>query len=815
MDNVIKDLRYSIRTLLSKPGFTVVALLTLTLAVGANTTIFSVVNAVLIRPLAYGEPERIVQVWENFLQSDLKDIPSSPPEYRDYEEQNQVFEQIASYYSRSVNLTSLDEPERVSTAMVTASFFPALGVAPVKGRAFVPEEDFVGNDKVVVVSNGLWQRRFGSDPSLIGNTLTLNGESYTVVGIMPQDFQFPELAELWTPIGFEPSDMSQDQRGSRYLSIIARLKPGVTVKQAQLNLDTLAHQFQKQYPSDYLENSGWAVTVVPLQDEILGNIQGILIIILGAGLFVLLIACANVASLLLARAAARQKEVAIRMALGADRSRLIRQFLTESLLLGLIGGALGVLLAYLGTQLLVALNPEKIPRVKEVSVDTWVLGFSLCISLLTGIIFGLAPALLASRPNMNEMLKEGSKGSSGGFRRTAHSLLVVAEVALALVLLIGAGLMINSFMRLQQVDPGFSTKNVLTMQLSLPQSKYKEGAQIGAFYQQLIQRIETLPGVQSVGAVNRLPLSGTATDRSFIIERQTPVSSEQNSSVEWRAITPNYFSALNIPLKDGRFFTEQDHADAPGVAIVNESMARRFWSGESPIGQRIKMTGPAELPWLTVVGIVGDVRHFGLDSDVKPEMYFSHLQRPWPSMPALIRTMTVVVHTPSDPKGLTSALRSTVGVMDRDLPLYNIRTMEEVFSKSIARQKFNMLLIGIFSGVALLLAAVGIYGVMAYSVSQRTREFGIRMALGAQESDVLKMVVGQGLKLVLIGVVIGLIASFVLTNLLSGVLYGISATDPITFVIVSLVLIGVALTASFVPALRATKIAPMIALREE
>ena len=650
---------------------------------------------------------------------------------------------------------------------------------------------------------------------MIGKTLNLNGDSYTVVGIMPQDFQFPELAELWTPIAFEPSDLSQDQRGSRYISLIARLKPGVTVKQAQLNMDTLARQFQQQYPGEYVENSGWGITVIPLRDEIIGNLQPVLIIILGAALFVLLIACANVASLLLARAAGRQKEVAIRMALGADQSRLIRQFLTESLLLGLIGGALGVLLAYLGTELLVALNPEKIPRVKEVTVDIWVLGFSLCISLLTGMIFGLAPALLATKPNLNEWLKEGSKGSSGGFRRRAHHVLVVTEVALALVLLIGAGLMINSFMRLQQVDPGFSTKNVLTMQLSLPQSKYREGAQIRDFYQQLIQRVETLPGVRSVGAVNRLPLSGTGTDRSFIVEGRTSASPGQNSSVEWRAITPNYFSALNIALKDGRFFTEQDHANAPGVAIVNETMARRFWPGESPIGKRIKMTGPADLPWLTVVGVVGDVRHFGLDSDVKPEMYFSHLQSPWPSMPALTRTMAVVLQTSSDPNGLTGALRSTVGVMDGDLPLYNIKTMEEVFSKLIARQRFNMLLIAIFAGVALVLAAVGIYGVMAYSVSQRTREIGIRMALGARPADVLKMIVGQGFKLVLIGAVIGLVASFTLTNFLSSLLYGISATDPITFVIVSLVLIGVALAASYVPARRATKIAPIIALRDE
>jgi putative ABC transport system permease protein len=808
LETLWQDVRFGGRMLIKNPTFTIVAVLALALGIGANSAIFSVVNTVLLRPLPYKEPDRLMTVWEdNSRHGYPRDTPAAA-NFIDWRDQNQVFEGMAAMAELSFNLTGGGEPERIDGRRVSANLFPLLGVEPQLGRAFLSEEDRPGAQRVVIMSHGLWQRRFGSDQNIIGRPLTLNGESYTVVGVMPPQFQFPTRGdELWVPIAFDSREAAN--RGRHYLEVVARLKSGVTPQQAQAEMNTIAARLQQQYPE---QNTGLGAAVVPLHEQVVGDIKPALLVLLGAVGFVLLVACANVANLLLARAAVRQKEIATRIALGASRLRLMRQFLTESILLAVLGGGLGLLLSLWGVNLLKAFIPENISQAKAVTIDARVLGFTLLVSLLTGLIFGLAPAVQASNLNLNETLKEGGRDSAAGSRgNRIRGLLVVAEVAVSLVLLIGAGLLINSFLRLRNVDPGFRADNLLTMRIVLSAQKYPDRERRAVFYDELLRRVESLPGVKSAAVANWIPLVSQGDSIGVTIEGRPAPAPGQANIVVTRVVSPHYFETMGIQLLRGRQFAEQDRVDSPPVAVISETMARRYWPGEDPTGKRIAPGRPESADdWVTVVGVMKDVRQFELNADPKPQMYLSYEQG-W----SFFAPSHLVVRTEAEPRSLAATVRGAVWSIDKDQPVSNISTMEDVLSESIARQRFSMLLLGIFAAVALLLAAVGLYGVMSYSVAQRTHEIGIRMALGAQTRDVLKLAVGQGLKLVLIGVVLGLVAAFILTRVLASLLYGVSATDPITFITISLVLISVALLASYIPARRATKVDPLIALRYE
>jgi putative ABC transport system permease protein len=794
--------------LLKKPGFTVVAVLALALGIGANTAIFSVIYTVLLSPLPYPNADRLVWIWETNPASDIKTEPASLPNFNDWKTQSRSFEGMAAFAKSALTLTSEREPERIRACIVSANFLSVLGVEPIMGRNFLAEENEPGKNRVVILSHSLWQRRFGANPGILNQAITLNGNPYTVVGVLPPTFKIPSTenpaaTELFAPLTI---DLQQAQRRADYLGVIARLKPGVGHAQAQAELTTIAARLEQQYPDS---NAGWTARLLPLHERLTGDVRSALWLLMGTVGFLLLIACANVANLLLARSTARQQEIAIRRALGADRSRLIRQFLTESVLLSLLGGILGSMVAMWGVEILVALSPGNIPRLDEVRLNLMVLAFTLGVSVMTGIIFGIFPALHATNPSLTESLKEGGRSSTGGIRgNRLRSSLVISEIAIALVLLVGAGLMIKSFVRLQEVDPGFRPERILTADMSLPRAKYKEPAQVIAFYDQFMKRISSQPGVESVAAITTLPLSGGGAIASFEVEGRPEPPPNQVVDAEYRVVTPAYFTTMGIPLIRGEGFTERHTRDAPSVMIINETMARRYFPGEEPIGKRINLGNPQSDPWRTIIGVVKDVHDEGLDTDPYPQMY-----SPLAQFPA--NAMTLVARTGGDPLALAPNIRGELAAIDRDQPLTNLRTMEQVMSQSISRQRFNMTLIAIFSVVGLILATVGIYGVMSYSVTQRTHEIGIRMALGAQARDVLKLVVGQGMLLALVGVGAGLVIAFGLTRVMSSLLFGVSATDPLTFGAVALLLAAVAALACFIPARRAMKVDPMVALRYE
>jgi len=810
MNTLLQDARYSLRLLLKKPGFTLVVVLALGLGIGANTAIFSVVNTILLRPLPYPNADELIWLRETNVAAAIKEETLSPPNYRDWKGQSESFEDMGAFASTRLTLTGGGaEPERLSAAYVTEGFFSVLQAQPRIGRTFTPEEDTPGNGRVIILSHGLFERRFGSDPKIIGTSITINGNPYTVVGVMPKDFITPKPddrtpPELWAPLA---ADYDKQNRRADYLNVVGRLKTGVMLQQARAEMEAITQRLEREYPNS---NTGWRPIVMPLHERFVGDIRPALLVLLGAVCFLLLIACANVANLMLARSTARQKEIAIRAALGARRGRIMQQLLTESVILGLSGGTVGLLFAFWGIEFLTSLSPGRIPRINEITVDSRVLLFTLGVSLVTGIVFGLLPSLHASTPNLIETLKEGGRssaaGTSGGRLR---SVLAATEVALALVLLIGAGLMARSFLRLQEVNPGFYAKHVLTVGFFLPSTKYKDGPSIVSFYSDLVSKAESLPGVVSASAIDTLPLDAGGNVLGFVIENRLPQSpSENTADAEVRIVTENYFRTMEIPLLRGRLFESQDGADAPTVVVINQTMANRYFPGEDPIGKRITLGNPQSGPWMTIVGIVSDTRHEALTAEPYSQMYGIYTQSPR-------RALNLVLRTSGDPVNLVTALRSRVAEVDRDLPLSNVRTMEQILSESMLRPRFNMLLITIFAIVAMTLASVGVYGVISYSVSQRTHEIGVRIALGAHPRDIFKMVVGQGLRLALVGVGVGVVAAFALTRVMEGLLYGVQATDPLTFAAISAGLTAIVVMASYLPALRATRVDPMISLRYE
>jgi len=803
MDAFRQDIRYGVRMLLKSPSFTVVAIIALAMGIGANTAIFSVVNSVLLRPLPFSDPGRLVQMWET--RKTKSQFPASYPNFVDWRDQNHVFENVVAYSDWSFNLSGVSEPERLQGAIVSASFFTTLGIQPIVGRVFSGDEDQHGKDLVVVISRRLWERRFSSDPNIAGKTLNLGDQVFTIVGVVQNGAGRPvqsEDVELWAPVSHGGG---LKNRSGHYLSVLARLKPGMTMQQAGAEMGTISSRLQQQYPDSNTDSS---LKLVPLQEQVVGEFRASIFVLLVAVGFVLLIACANVAHMLLARAASRQKEMAIRTALGSKRSRIVRQLLTESILLSLAGGALGVLLAIWGIDFLVALSPPDLPRVNEIAVDVRTLVFTFALSALTGVVFGLLPALQASRPNLNETLKAGGRDPASG-RQPVRSVLVVSEIALSLVLLVGAGLLIRSFLRLQAVDPGFDSKNVLTMRLDFTGPKGKSGKQAIAFHNQLLDRIRAIPGVTSASTRSFVPITNDWANLSFAIEGR-PVNAADRPVGYYNAISSNFFQTMHIPLKQGREFNDRDVRGSQNVVIINETMARRYFPNEDPIGKRITQDDIDFAPesWTTIVGIVGDTKPKSLDGEPVAEYYMPFAQQPEPSMSLLVRSA-------NDPASVAAAIRNEVLALDKDQPVYSIKTLDSLLSESVAQPRFRALLLGSFAGLALILAAVGIYGVMSYTVTKSTHEIGIRMALGAQMKDVLNLVLRNGMKLAVIGVAIGLAGALALTRLMSKLLFGITPTDAITFVGVPAILLVVALVACYLPARRATRVDPLVALRYE
>jgi putative ABC transport system permease protein len=805
IETVWRDVRTGMRALVHSPVFTVVTVLSLALGIGANTAIFSVVNGLLLRPLPYPESEQIVDVWHTPPQQSFPGLDKfsvSPANYLDWKAQSSAFQQMAVYAPTGLSLSTSNDPLSLTGAMVSSDFFSVLRANAMQGRTFTADEERPGRDQVVVIGQGLWQRAFGANPNIIGQTLTLNSRSFTVVGIMPSGFEFPREAELWVPLAWD--DKERQTRSVHDYLVIARLKQNVSLEQAKAEMNTISSRLEQQYPE---ANKGWGAVVIPLREDLVGDIRLALLVLFCAVGFVLLIACANVANLMLARGANRTKEIAVRIALGAGRARLVRQLLTESVLLAITGGLLGLLLAEVGSKMLVRLG--SLPNSGDIGIDTWGLGFTLLVSFAAGIIIGIVPALQFTRTSISETLKQGS-GRTGGspIKQHTRKALVISEVALSLVLLIGAGLMIRSFWKLQKVDPGFDTSNGLTMSVVLNYIRYSEPRQWLQFFDRAIEQIRAVPGVVSVGATTKVPLTGGGSTQPFSIEGRPTAAIAEQPMAQTRYISPDYFRAIGIPLRQGRFFSDHDRDNSVPVVIISDAMARRFWPGENPIGRRLTPSFHLEQGPREIVGVVGDVKTSGLDVDSSAMMYLPYKQSPLPFI-------SFVVRTASNPESLIQPVSKSIYSIDKEQALTDVQTMEQVLRKSLSDRRFNMTLLLTFAGVALMLAAVGVYGVMNYTVTLRRRELGIRMALGAEKMDVLRLVLGQGLTLTLIGVGAGLISAYALTRLMASLLYGVTATDYLTFASVSAVLIGVGLVASYLPARRATKVNPTIALRAE
>ncbi|HVG29698.1 MAG TPA: ABC transporter permease [Pyrinomonadaceae bacterium] len=825
MGKLWQDIRFGVRVLVKSPGFAVVTILALALGIGANSAIFSVVNGVLLRPLPFKTADRLV-----FLSEWSQQVPNmsvSYPNFQDWRAQSHSFDELAAFRSNAFVLTNAGEPERLTAREVSQGFFPALGVAPAQGRNFSADEDKPGGNKTVILSHGIWQRRFGANPAALGQQLTLNNESYTVVGILPQGFEWQSPVDIWIPLGLR-ADRMQQRDSHPGIYVVGLLKNGVTEEQARSDMRGVAERLAQEYPKT---NSGNGFTLTSLQFQATQNIRSSLFVLMAAVAFVLLIACANVANLLLARAASRSKEIAIRTALGAGRVRIIRQLLTESLLLSLAGGALGLLLATWGIDALLAAVSNDVPAIilANVRLDSRVIFFTIGASVVTGLLFGLAPAIQISKSNLNETLKDGGRGGSeGAARHRVRNFLVVAEVAVSLLLLVGAGLLVKSFLNLRQAELGFEPDRVLTMRLSLPEARYKENAKIENFFNDLLGRVKTLPGVESAGLTIGLPMNG-GIESGVTFEGHEVTDIKDITVAVNLAVSPEYFKTMEMPLVEGRYFTEQDREGAPRVAIIDEMMAARFSPNESAVGKRIRLGGgqpPAgmpPMPWMQIVGVVKHLRYYGPNETARVELYRPFFQLPLPADSPLAQGQPVTfprggslaVRAAGDPAALTASIRSVVREIDPDQPISAVQTMNDIVASTISPQKFATWMLGLFAATALVLAALGIYGVMAYSVTQRTHEIGIRMALGANRGDVLKMIVRQGMKLTLLGVGIGLVGSFLVTRAMTTLLFGVKATDPLTYGGVAILLAGVALLSCLLPARRATKVDPMIALRYE
>ena len=801
MGTLLQDLRFGLRTLLKRPGFAAVAVLTLALGIGANTAIFSVVNAVLLRPLPFKDADALVAVFET-TQNNPRDY-ISVPNLQDYREQTKSFEEFTTFVPQSINLTGAGEPDRLIGGFVTSSFFKVFGVQPDRGRAFLPQEDAEGGGLVAVLNYDAWKRRFGGDPGIIGKTLTLNGEPFTVVGVMPEDFRFPLAeVEVWMPAQKWPN--YKNARSFHGCNVIGRLRPDATVAGAEAELRAVAKRLEEAYPED---NKGRGVQIVGLHEMLVEDIRPALLILLGAVGFILLIACANIANLLLARGAARQKEVALRAALGASRARLLRQLLTETLLLALVGGTAGTLLAMWGVDALLALNPSQLSSAQSIKLDARVLLFSLALSALTGLIFGIVPALQLSKADVNRTLKEGGGPvGEGSGRARLRGAFVVSQVALSLVLLVGSGLLLNSFYRLLRVSPGFRPENLLTMEYRMPKNKYPKGEQQWEFHRQVAERAGRVPGVESATVVRALPFSGNGSTVVYAIPGQTPAPKGQEPEALENAIDTNYLETVGLPLVAGRNFDAHDAADSPSVVLVNRTMAQKLWPGENAVGKQLEF--PEDKVTATVVGVVGDAKQYDLGEAQRPQVYTPFAQNPF-------IFGTLVVRTRVEPLGLAQKVKEAVWSVDPEQPVWKVRTVEYLLQRNIGDRRFIMTLMAGFASLAMLLTALGIYGVISYTVAQRTHEIGVRMALGAQAGDVLRLVLRQGMRLTVVGVGAGLVAAFAITRLMSGMLYGVSATDPATYAGVALLLALVALCACYVPARRATKVDPMTALRYE
>jgi putative ABC transport system permease protein len=801
METLIKDLRFAVRSFLKRPGFLVIAVATLALGIGATTAMFTVVNSVLLRPLQFPEPERIVLFYGINPRQGITQSNMSMPDILDWQKQSQSFEQIAGFYSGGLFLTVGDETERVRGTGVSGEFFPLFKTNPIHGRTLQAADAQPGNEPVVVIGYSLWQRRFGGAPGVVNSKVILNGKATTIVGVMPAGFSYPYESEAWTAMALTEQDQPRD---NRFVSVVTRLKPNVSLTQAQTEMDTINQRLSQNFGET---NSGWSVRLVELRESLVGDLRTSLLILLGAVAFVLLIACANVANLLLARAIYRQKEIAVRTALGASRMRIVRQLLTESMLLSIVSGVIGFTLSLGLIRLLIAISPPNTPRVEEIGIDLRVFSVTLAVAVFAGLLFGLFPALQTSRPNVNDTLKDsGQRGSQMGGRNRAGSLFIVSEIALSFILLAGAGLLIKSFLHLREIDPGFNPDNVLTMRVTLPPGKYKQGEPRAQVYKQLIDEVKATPGVKSAAAVLSLPLGGdTFAVWRGVIREGRPLTLEEQTNAQNLPVTPDYFQTLQIPLKAGRMFTDHDSLESTKVIIINETLARRLWPGESPIGQRFSVWRDEKFP-REVVGVVGDTKE-SLEKEAGNQMYIPYAQDPtWGSL-------SLVVRTTGEPAALAGSVRDAIRSVDKAVPTYNLKTMNDVVSNSAAPRRVPMLLLSVFAGVAMLLAMLGIYGVTSYYVTQRTHEIGVRMALGAQIVDVLKLVLSRAMVLATIGIGIGVVGAIALTRYLTSMLFGVKPIDVVTFIAVAVVLALVVLVACLVPARRATKIDPLEALR--